>query len=240
MYNLYIDESCHLENDKKPVMCIGYTKILAESYTKFKEDIKQIKLEHKTPTEIKWNTVSLSRLPLYKALIDYFFDNEIDFRCVLVKYKDKLEHQKFNNGSHDTFYYKMVFYLLKSATNPPANNYNVYLDIKDTRGKEKLKVITDVLQNEYAKSQLPSPFKYFQHIHSHENVLMQITDLFIGAITFKSQNHHLAENANKAKVEIVNYLEAKSGYFLNEGTEPWETKFNIFDHQPKGTKLNGN
>jgi hypothetical protein len=27
MYNLYIDESCHLEHDRMPVMCIGYTKI---------------------------------------------------------------------------------------------------------------------------------------------------------------------------------------------------------------------
>jgi len=90
------------------------------------------------------------------------------------------------------------------------------------------------LYNEYGKTQTISPFIFFQHIHSHENVLLQLTDLFIRAITFKSQGHHLKENANKAKVEIVNYLEAKSGYFLEEGTEPWETKFNIFDQQPKG------
>lgn len=236
MYNLYIDESCHLENDKKPVMCIGYNKILSENYSKIKEDIKQLKLKHKTPTEIKWNTVSLSRLPFYIELIDYFFNNDIDFRCILVKYKERLEHQKFNDGSHDTFYYKMVFNLLKSATNPPANEYKVYLDIKDTRGKEKLNTITKVLENEYAKIGTPSPFIYFQHIHSHENILLQLTDLFIGAITFKSQGHHLKENANKAKIEIINYLEAKSRYFLDEGTEPGETKFNIFDHQPKGKK----
>ena len=133
MYNLYIDESCHLENDKKPVMCIGYTKVLTENYLTIKEDIKQLKLTYKTPTEIKWNTVSYSRMPFYKALIDYFFEKDIDFRCVLIKYKAKLEHQKFNNGSHDTFYYKIVFFLLKSATNP-LNEYKVYLDIKDTRG----------------------------------------------------------------------------------------------------------
>lgn len=234
MYNLYIDESCHLENDRKPVMCIGYTKILSDNYNKIKDDIKQIKLKHKSPTEIKWNTVSFSRMPLYIELIDYFFDNDIDFRCILVKYKDRLEHQTFNDGSHDTFYYKMVYFLLKSATNPPANEYKVYLDIKDTRGKEKLRVINDVLQNEYAKSNTPSPFIFFQHIHSHENVLLQLTDLFIGAITFKSQGHHKKEVANRAKNQIIDYLEARSGYILDEGTEPWETKFNIFDHQPKG------
>jgi hypothetical protein len=233
MYNLYIDESCHLENDKKPVMCIGYIKVLDTLYPKVKEEIKQIKLTHKSPTEIKWNTVSSSRLSLYKALIDYFFDNDLFFRCILVKYKDKLDHKRYNNGSHDTFYYKMVYFLLKSAVNPPVNEYRVYLDIKDTRGKEKLNKITEVLENEYAKIQVKSPFTNFQHIHSHENVLLQLTDLFIGAITYKSQNHHLEANANSAKIEIINYLEAKSGYFIHEGTEPWENKFNIFDHQPK-------
>lgn len=47
MYNLYIDESCHLENDKKPVMCIGYTKVLFDDYPKIKEEIKQLKQKHK-------------------------------------------------------------------------------------------------------------------------------------------------------------------------------------------------
>ncbi len=234
MYNLYIDESCHLENDRKKVMCIGYTKVLAEAYPKVKEYIKQLKLAHKNPTEIKWNTVSLSRLPLYKALVDYFFISEIEFRCVLVKYKDRLDHQRLNGDSKDTFYYNMVYFLLQSAANSSATEYKVLLDIKDTRGKEKLNKITEILTKEYAESNKKSPFTHFQHIHSHENVLLQLTDLFIGAITFKSQGHHLKENANKAKVEIVNYLESKSGYFIDEGTEPWETKFNILDHQPKG------
>ena len=31
----------------------------------------------------------------------------------------------------------------------------------------------------------------------------------------------------------INYIEMKSGYVLDEGTEPGEIKFNIFDHQPR-------
>lgn len=230
MYNLYIDESCHLEHDGMPVMCIGYTKINAENYPVIKEQIKQLKLHHKTPTEIKWNNISTSRLPLYKALVDYFFDAEIYFRCILVKYKSKLDHKQFNQGDHDNFYYKLIYFLLQSATNPPANEYKVFLDIKDTRGKERLRKIEEVLHNKYNSK---SPFKDFQHIHSNENVLLQLTDLFIGAITFKARGLEKLDTANKAKVELVQYIEAKSGYLLDEGTEPWENKFNIFDHQPK-------
>ena len=64
MYSLYIDESCHLEHDGMPVMCIGYTKINTEQYPAIKEKIKQLKLHYKNPTEIKWNNVSSSRLPV--------------------------------------------------------------------------------------------------------------------------------------------------------------------------------
>lgn len=230
MFNLYIDESCHLEHDGMPVMCIGYTKIDAENYSAIKEQIKHLKLQYKNPTEIKWNNVSASRLSLYKALIDYFFEAEIYFRCILVKYKEKLDHEQFNQGDHNNFYYKLIYFLLQSATNPPANEYKVFLDIKDTRGKERLIKIEEVLHSKYNGN---SPFKGFQHIHSNENVLLQLTDLFIGAITFKARGLEKEANANKAKVELVQYIETKSGYSLDEGTEPWENKFNIFDHQPK-------
>ena len=39
IYNLYCDESCHLENDKLPVMCIFYTKIDRDNYEDMKEYI---------------------------------------------------------------------------------------------------------------------------------------------------------------------------------------------------------
>ncbi len=229
--NLYIDESCHLEHDGLPVMCIGYTKVEAVNYAKIKNDIKSIKLKHKSPTEIKWNKLSLSRIELYKELIDYFFNQPIKFRCILVKYKDKLNHKDFNQGDHNNFYYKLVYFLLNSATNPPnGNEYRVYLDIKDTRGKERLSKIRTVFENKYHGN---SPFVHFQHIHSDESELLQLTDLFIGAITYKSRKEDRKESASQVKIQFIKYLEAKSGYMLNQGTEPWEDKFNIFDHQPK-------
>lgn len=230
-YNLYIDESCHLEHDRFPVMCIGYIKISRANYAEFKDAIKSIKLKHNAPTEIKWNKLSLSRLALYKDLIDFFFEAPIQFRCILVKYKQKLDHEAFNKGDHDSFYYKLVYFLLNASTNPPnGNSYRVYMDIKDTRGRERLAQITSVFENKHRGE---SPFNHFQHIRSDENELLQLTDLFIGAITYKSRKEHVKNEASSVKKELIKYLEEKSGYLLDEGTEPWEEKFNIFDHQPK-------
>ena len=82
-------------------------------------------------------------------------------------------------------------------------------------------------------SQETLPFNDFQHIHSHENVFLQLTDLFIGAITFKSRKLHVSANANKAKVKLVDYIESKLGYPIDKGTDSTVPKFNIFDHHPK-------
>lgn len=228
-YNIYIDETCHLENDKLPIMCIGYTKIPHSEYYSVKNDIKKIKLKHKSPTEIKWNKLSWSRLELYKEIIDYYFDNNIEFRCVLVKNKKNLDHQKFNRGDHNSFYYKIVYLLLRNDyTNSVGDSYRVMMDIKDTRGKERLKELSIWLDKRYSGN---SPFKYLQHIHSHENELLQLTDLLIGAVAYKTRKEHLKDGASKVKNYIVEYLEKKSGYSLDDGTVPWETKFNIFDFQ---------
>jgi hypothetical protein len=104
------------------------------------------------------------------------------------------------------------------------------MDIKDTRGREKLKKIEEVFQN-YHKG--GSPFVKFQHLRSHENDFFQLTDLFIGAITYKCRLIKGEVPENRSKLEFINYLEEKSGFSIDEATTLWETKFNIFDHQPK-------
>lgn len=229
--SIYIDETCHLENDGQSVMCIGYTKIDYDNYETIKENIKSIKLKHKSPTEIKWNKLSLSRIEFYKALIDYFFSSSIEFRCVLVKNKSNLDHEKFNRGDHNAFYYKLVYQLLNNPwVNPAKTSYRVILDIKDTRGKGRLVELKKWLDK---KNGANSPFKFFQHIRSHENELLQLTDFLIGAISYKARKEHEKSGASKIKLEILKYLEEKSGYSLDDGTIPWESKFNIFDFQTR-------
>lgn len=233
-YNIYIDESCHLEHNDSTVMCIGYIKLEYGQYSTIKEAIKRIRFKHKTFSEIKWSKLSISRLSLYKELIDLFFLSNMEFRCVLVKNKGNLDHDRYNRGDHDAFYYKMIYLLLNNKyTNPTDDIYRVILDIKDTRGKVSLKVLGDCLKD---KNEGSSPFKYFQHIRSNENELIQLTDLFIGAVTYKARKENEKTGASKIKLEVIDYLERKSGYSLDEGTIPWEPKFNIFDFQISSAK----
>ena len=229
-YELFVDESCHLEHDRAPVMSIGYIKVPALAYHELRQKLISIKHKHNLTKELKWSKFSKAKLLLYKELVDFFFANPLEFRCVLVKYKERLNHDDFNQGSHDNFYYKMTYYLL--LPNPIGSEYRVFMDIKDTRGKEKLKKIKEVFDNKHHGN---SPFIHFQHLRSHENEFFQLTDLFIGAITYNARLKKPGNTLikNPYKLEFIKYLEEKSGFSLHETVPPWETKFNIFNHQPK-------
>lgn len=229
--SLFIDETSHLEHDGHYNMCLGYIKVPDEKYDSIRRDFQQLKLKHHSPFELKWNKFSRSRLDFYKALVDFFFEKELFFRCVLVKPKERLDHLSFNDGSHDSFYYKMIYFLIKPSVKD--QNARIFLDIKDTRSREKLNKIIEIYKNEMKTEE---PFRRIQHLRSEDNVFIQLADFFIGAISYNSRA--LNEGSFKfhpAKKEFIKYLEEKSGFNLDDGTPPWEEKFNVFDFQPRKT-----
>ncbi len=64
-YDLFVDESCHLEHDKISVMCIGYIKVPRMAYDELKQRFSNVKNKHGIENEIKWSKYSKARLPLY-------------------------------------------------------------------------------------------------------------------------------------------------------------------------------
>ena len=223
-YNIYIDETCHLEYDKIPVMCIGYIMIDKDQQEQLSKQIKTIKLKHRSPTELKWNKLSISRLNLYKELVDLFFDSSMQFRVILIKNKDKIDNQTYNEDDQKVFYYKSAFYLLRN--NIKANEERrVYFDINEKYSSHRLKKISTILEKVCGKGK----FTHFQNIKSDESEFIQLADFFIGAVAYSNRNDII--NSSKVKLQIIEYIEEKSRYSLKIGTPPWATKFNIFDFQ---------
>ena len=102
-YNIYCDESCHLQNDGINVMVLGAIWCPMEKRKEFFTQIREIKEKHglSKTFEIKWNKVSSSKIDFYLNLIDYFYENsDIYFRVLVVPEKDQLNHDLFNQ-THD-------------------------------------------------------------------------------------------------------------------------------------------
>jgi len=136
IYNIYCDESCHLENDGISVMALGAVWCRANRTQDISKRINEITQKHGIPSgiEIKWSKLSPSKRDLYLDLIDYFFiEAGLHFRGILIPNKDKLNHDKFNQ-THNSWYYKMCFRMIEPIINPTFQ-YRIYLDIKDTQSE---------------------------------------------------------------------------------------------------------
>lgn len=229
-YNIYCDESCHLLNDKSNVMVLGGIWCLKEKKKEIFKRLREIKVKHDLPEsfEVKWNKVSPSKQDFYMSLIDYFFDDDdLHFRGLVVN-KEILDHKKFNQ-THDDFYYKMYFDLLKVILEP-SSSYNIYIDIKDTRGQSKVDELTRVLRSSHYDYD-QKIVKNVQQIKSHEVELLPLADLIIGAIGYL----HRGLNTNSAKVAIIKRIQQRSGYNLLNSTLYRESKTNLFIWKPRNS-----
>ena len=83
-YNIYCDESTHLENDHQLFMLFGYVQIAYNELRIAKEQIKEIRRKYNYTDEFKWTNIHESTFKVYDELIEYFFSTNMEFRCVIV------------------------------------------------------------------------------------------------------------------------------------------------------------
>jgi hypothetical protein len=223
-FNIYCDESCHLERDGQRAMVMGAVWCPVEKAREISVRLREIKAHHglKLGFETKWTKVSPAKTQFYLDTIDYFFDDDdLHFRGLIVPEKAKLKHEAFNQ-THDQWYYKMYFDLLKVVFDPAAH-YRIYLDVKDTQGADKVAKLHEVLANavyDFSREIV----ERVQLVRSHDIELMQITDLLIGALGYL--NRGLASNGGK--VALVERIKERSRYSLTRTTLLREQKVNLF------------
>jgi hypothetical protein len=154
--------------------------------------------------------------------MDYFFDDDdLHFRALVVPDKSKLDHEAFGQ-THDDWYYKMYFDMLKVLFSPDAR-YRIYLDIKDTRGAAKVTKLHDVLcNNMYDFSR--RIIERVQTVRSHEVEMLQLADLLIGTISYVNRGF----TTSSAKLTLVERMRERSGYSLTRTTLYLEDKVNLF------------
>jgi hypothetical protein len=214
-FNLYCDESTHIESDGMPFMIIAYTSCAVNQVKIHSQHIMMLRHEHSFKGEIKWSKLSSSNYPFYAGLVDYFFASDLNFRAVIID-KSKIRNNVLG-FSFDDFYYRMYYQLLHHKIDM-ENTYNIYLDIKDTCSHKKVIRLKDILNIDY------SNIRNLQSIRSHESVIMQLTDVLMGAL-----NYHLRQNlVVEAKIKILDKIKQHVKRPLDLSTPRSAGKFNLF------------
>lgn len=223
-FNIYCDESCHLEHDGVPVMAWGAVYCPAEETRTVTEAIRELKALHGLAPnfEAKWTKVSPAKAEFYLDLVDLFLaDQRLRFRGLVVPDKGLLDHARFDQ-SHDDWYYKMYFTMLRPIFCAP-HHYRIYLDVKDTHGGPKTRKLHEVLANSLFDFDRQA-IERVQQVRSHESELLQITDILIGALTYA--NRGLATSPAKAAL-IARLRDRLDPNILTRTSTFTATKFNI-------------
>lgn len=228
-YNVYCDESSHLENDHHPVMVLGAVWCPLEKVREITMRLREIKVRHGLlpDFEIKWTKISPAKQQFYLDILDYFFDDDdLHFRGLIIRDKSKLRHKDFSQ-THDDWYYKMYFSLLKGVLDPQSS-YRIFLDIKDTRSEKKIRTLHDFLCA-HVQDHKRRVVKKVQSVRSHEVAILQLADLLIGALNYA--NRRLETSV--PKTALVRRLHERSRYDLARSTLPRESKVNLFVWTPQ-------
>ena len=226
--NIYCDESCHLPNDRQKAMVLGALWCFKTKAAAHNREIAGLKVKYRLSRffEIKWTKISSGKRDFYIDLVNYFFNQRtMGFRAWVIPDKTILTHDDYDQ-THDEWYYKMYFYLLRNLIST-ERKYHIYLDIKDTRSRKKLCKLRDVLSNaNYDFSR--EIIERIQHVRSHDINLLQLADLLIGAISY----HARGLTSSTAKNDIIQIIKKRTGLSLTRNTLPGERKFNICIWRP--------
>ena len=209
-YNRYCDESCHLENDHKRYMFLGYISCAYNQVKIQTNRINDIKKAHNFFAEIKWNRVSRAKLDFYLDLVDFFFSTDMKFRAIGV------DKQHTVCDDFDEYYYSMYHNLLIHDINI-THTYNVYLDIRDTLSTYKVGKLKELLNIKYGA------FRNVQNINSKESLLLQLADFILGALSYDKNDR---EKKNEAKRIIIDRIKKRSNTWSECNCD--ENSSNIF------------
>ena len=233
IYNVYCDESCHLEHDGINDMILGAVWCPQDKLKEVNKRIRKIKEKYgvRYEAEIKWTKIGPVKKQLYLDIVDYFFDDDdLHFRGLIVPDKKELNHDKFNQ-TYDDWYYKMYFDMLKVIF-APKDRYEVYIDVKDTNSYHKAQKLHEICcNNMYDFSR--TIIRRVQPIRSQEVSIMQVVDILIGALGYQNRIFDMNVKKSETKQDIIKLIKERSGYQLTKSTLYREEKFNLLRWEAK-------
>lgn len=225
--NIYCDESCHLENDNHKSMVVGGISCPISKVRDITSKIKLLKETHKLPRnrEVKWTKISPAKEKFYSELVELFVKEDcLRFRAIKIADKKQLNHEKFNQ-THNDWYYKIYYDMLKHILQP-HKDYNIYIDIKDTIGCQKICKLKDILQ--YKTRNDAVSIQRIQQIRSYESEILQLADVLIGAVGYEDRISELGtQEPSSVKLSLCRKIEEVLSVDFNRKSRFSDEKFNL-------------
>lgn len=218
-YNIYCDES-RVDSKTDDVMVIGGIACLTSEKRRIVGEIDCLRKKWGVQGEFGWKTVCASKLNFFQDLVVLFFREEaLRFRCVIASSKET------NFTDYDERFQKLYYQVFNNWLDC-RNRYRVFIDRRSDSGR-RVPILKRCL---IGTRSFGAAVQFVEEVESKENDLIQLADLFIGAVGYMRNGQNEAPNASAAKKDIcaliAQNLEVQS--LEDYETGPVEEKFNVF------------
>ncbi|AQQ69184.1 hypothetical protein Mag101_17265 [Microbulbifer agarilyticus] len=227
-FNLYCDESRHTSDPSQKFAVIGAIHVPREKKHSIVGRLHNLMAIHNAHGEFGWKRLSPNRAAFYFELIDLFINEEdLRFRCLIAD-KTLLDHNRYNEGDSELGFYKLYYQMLVHWM-LPGNTYHLYLDWQQNSASGRFQELRSALRNKLSGR---AHVACLESVTSHSQPLVQLADLFMGAVGYKWNRLDQLSTRSEIKTNFSNDLAEKLGRpTLESGTYPSEEKFNIFHWQ---------
>lgn len=201
--------------------CIGGVMIPAEKLSAIKVKMSELREKYNAYGELKWGTVSPSKIEFYLDTVNLFFeDNDLTFRTVVID-SSKIDNDAFNQSDQELGYYKFYYELLYHWIDI-SEEYRIYTDQKTNCDASRLKELRRIVNTSCYGVE---PVLSIQAINSKESIMLQLENILMGAVGYKY--NYNGTGTSEAKNKIVERIENKLGHEISS-TSRSVRKFNIF------------
>jgi hypothetical protein len=228
---VYIDES----SQQHQYLVLGAIVLPIDNRPRYLKRLWQARVPDLPRDEMKWTKASRFKLDAYKRVVDSFFDmpeSTIDFHSIVID-TSKQKHAIFNQGDRDIGFNKEIYQLAMKCGRLYRNIFHVYPDYRTTNQKpEELRLILNRgMQKKSDKRDWP--YRRLQFRDSKKTELLQLADICAGAIAYRLNGHHLANNASPAKLALCSHILQRAG--IKDVTRSTLTrgKFTIWHRQSR-------
>lgn len=181
-YDLYCDESGTGRND----FCFGAIHCSRARADILNKQVQDFRARTGLIHEMKWTKVSKTLLPAYTEFVDIFLDDP--YATFILSRISKGEHWRKLATSDDSRFLHAYFHFLEQAMWASAR-YAVFLD-ETTSKPYKFKSFHYALNLPNIRYHQQKKVHTFKIVSSHNNNLIQLVDVVLGALASKPEAPH--------------------------------------------------
>ncbi|HZD41428.1 MAG TPA: DUF3800 domain-containing protein [Terriglobales bacterium] len=204
---VYIDESSHTNH--RYLVLGGIIAEINDSAIA-SAAITKARLPELPSGTLKWIKVSRAKLAAYKRAVDRIYELQqqmtLDFHSVVVD-TTRQKHRVYNKGSADIGFNKEVYQLAMKFGRLYSCLFHIYPDRRTTSQKpEDLRVMLNRGIAKHHNDTRDWPFRRLQFREPESSQLLQLVDVFAGALAWALNGHAGRPNSSAAKTELSRYI----------------------------------